>query len=94
LRNKNHNAKVGNGNQYKGLKELGTKNLHLILYFFLKPAGHFGFTAVTFLLVLPLTQVIVTAFATGLAEALGVGVGSGAGGGASCSSFTLIVGDE
>jgi hypothetical protein len=43
-------------------------------------------------------QVIVTAFATGLAEALGVGiaeaVGVGAGAGASCSSFTLIVGDE
>jgi len=38
----------------------------------------------------------VTALATGLAEALGVGVadGVGAGGGASCSSFTLIVGDE
>jgi hypothetical protein len=41
-------------------------------------------------------QVIVTAFTTGLVEALGVGVavGVGAGGGASCSSFTLIVGDE
>ncbi len=50
----------------------------------------------TFLLVLPLTQVIVTAFTAGLEEALGVGVaeGAGAGGGASCSSFTLIVGDE
>ena len=39
-----------------------------------------------------------TAFATGLAEALGVGVaeaaGVGVGAGASCSSFTLIVGDE
>jgi len=51
---------------------------------------------VTFLLVLPLRQVIVAGFITGLAEALGVGVaeGAGAGGGASCSSFTLIVGDE
>ena len=43
-------------------------------------------------------QVIVAVFATGLAEALGVGiaeaVGVGAGAGASCSSFTLIVGDE
>ena len=35
-----------------------------------------------------------TAFATGLAEALGVGVADGVGAGASCSSFTLIVGDE
>ena len=39
-----------------------------------------------------------TAFATGLAEALGVGVaeaaGVGVGAGTSCSSFTLIVGDE
>ena len=39
-----------------------------------------------------------TAFVTGLAEALGVGVadavGVGVGAGASCSSFTLIVGDE
>ena len=39
-----------------------------------------------------------TALATGLAEALGVGVaeavGVGVGAGASCSSFTLIVGDE
>ncbi len=54
----------------------------------------------TFLVVLPLTQVIVAVFTTGLAEALGVGdavgvgVGDGAGGGASCSSFTLMVGDE
>ena len=31
-------------------------------YFFLYPDGHFGFTAVTFLLVLPLTQVIVVFF--------------------------------
>jgi hypothetical protein len=29
------------------------------IYFFLYPAGHFGFTAVTFLLSLPLTQTIV-----------------------------------
>ena len=37
-----------------------------------------------------------TAFIGALVEALGVGVGVGvgAGGGASCSSFTLIVGDE
>ena len=39
-----------------------------------------------------------TVFTTGLAEALGVGVaeavGVGVGAGASCSSFTLIVGDE
>jgi hypothetical protein len=31
-------------------------------YFFLNPAGHFGFTAVTFLFVLPLTQVMVVTF--------------------------------
>jgi hypothetical protein len=31
-------------------------------YFFLYPEGHFGFTAVTFLVVLPLTQVIVVFF--------------------------------
>ena len=37
-----------------------------------------------------------TAFTGAFVEALGVGVGVGvgAGGGASCSSFTLIVGDE
>ncbi len=62
-------------------------------YFFLKPAGHFGFTAVTFLLVLPLTQVIVTALAAGLEEALGVGVGV-ATTSASWLSFTFTVGEE
>ena len=31
-------------------------------YFFLYPEGHFGFTAVTFLVVLPLMQVIVVFF--------------------------------
>ena len=31
-------------------------------YFFLYPTGHFGFMAVTFLVVLPLTQVMVVTF--------------------------------
>jgi hypothetical protein len=49
-------------------------------YFFLYPDGHFGFTAVTFLVVLPLTQVIeVFLAATGLADAVGVGVADGVG---------------
>ena len=46
-------------------------------YFFLKPAGQTGFAPVTFLLVLPFTQVIVMALvAAGFAGAVGVaGVG-------------------
>jgi hypothetical protein len=36
----------------------------LLAYFFLYPEGHFGLTAVTFLITLPLTQVIV--LSTGL----------------------------
>jgi hypothetical protein len=69
----------------------------LISYFFLKPAGHFGFTAVTFLLVFPLTQVIVAVFTAGLAEALGVGVGEGDGVATTSTSwlsFTRTVGAE
>ena len=38
------------------------------------PAGHFGFKPVTFLINLPLTQVIVTTFLVGLGEIL-VGLG-------------------
>ena len=41
------------------LKELQTKTNS---YFFLKPAGHFGLTAVTFLISFPLTQMIVVFF--------------------------------
>jgi hypothetical protein len=37
-----------------------------INYFFLYPEGHTGFTAVTFLTNLPLTQVMVIFLATGL----------------------------
>jgi len=45
-----------------------------MIYFFLYPVGHLGFTAVTFLLVLPLTQVIELFFtAAGFAGALAVG---------------------
>lgn len=47
----------------------------------------------TFLLVLPLMQVIVTAFTTGLAEALGVGEGVTTTS-ASCVNFIRTVGDE
>jgi hypothetical protein len=44
----------------------------------LYPVGHFGFTAVTFLLVFPLTHVIEVFFAAaGLADALGDGVTAG-----------------
>lgn len=39
-------------------------------YFFLYPAGHFGFAAVTFLTVEPFTQVIVVVFWAGLAAAV------------------------
>jgi hypothetical protein len=52
----------------------------------LYPEGHFGFTAVTFLVVLPLTQVIVV---------FRIGAGAAAGAAAvSCVNFTLIVGAE
>jgi hypothetical protein len=36
-----------------------------LFYFFVYPLGHTGFTAVTFLLVLPLTQVMVIIFGLG-----------------------------
>ncbi len=45
-------------------------------HLFLNPAGHTGFTAVTFRTVLPFTHVMVIFFAT---VALGVGVGVGVG---------------
>jgi hypothetical protein len=67
------------------------------LYLFLYPVGHFGLTAVTFLVILPLTQLIELFFtAAGFAGALatGIGVADGVGAGDSCESFTLIVGDE
>ena len=48
--------------------------------------------AVTFLVVLPLTHVIVVFLATGFAA--GVGVAEGEGAGASCESLTLILGVE
>ena len=51
--------------------------------------------AVTFLVVLPLTHVIVVFFGvTGLAEALGEGVAVGAGVVASCENLTLMLGVE
>jgi hypothetical protein len=51
--------------------------------------------AVTFLVVLPLTHVIVVFFGVAaLAEALGEGVAEGAGDGASCESLTLMLGVE
>ena len=43
-------------------------------YFFLKPAGHFGAAPVTFLMTLPLMQVIVVFFIAGCVGGVG-GVG-------------------
>jgi hypothetical protein len=64
-------------------------------FFFVYPVGHFGFTAVTFFEVLPLTQVIDVFFKTpGAADVIGVVEADGVGAGASCESFTLMVGDE
>ena len=73
--------------------------MSLTLYFFLYPAGHFGFVAVTFLVILPLTQVIVdlrteTGDGDGVAACAGVGVGEGRTTAFSCESFNLIVGCE
>ena len=60
-------------------------------YFFLYPFGHAGLVAVTFLLVLPLMQVMdFLAIGAGLVVACAVACGAGA----SCVNFTLIVGDE
>jgi hypothetical protein len=61
----------------------------ILIYFFLYPDGQVGFSAVTFLDVLPFTQVIVSCFATGLVTT-GAADGAGAGttAGASCESFT------
>jgi len=70
--------------------------LSLTLYFFLNPAGHLGLTAVTFLIVFPLTQEIVDFFTTGVGVgvAVGVGVGVGVGRTLGISSLTLICGVE
>lgn len=46
-------------------------------YFFLYPAGHFGATAVTFFVTLPLMHVIVVFFAAGFEVGEGVGVALG-----------------
>ena len=62
----------------------------MLAYFFLKPAGHFGLTAFTFFITLPLAQVIVFWTGTGLIVAVGVGVTSTF----SCSSLTVIFGLE
>jgi hypothetical protein len=56
-------------------------------YFFLYPAGHFGLTAVTFLVVFPLRQIIVD-FTTG--DFCGVVAGEAE----FCASLTRIVGAE
>jgi hypothetical protein len=56
--------------------------MSLTLYFFLYPAGHFGFIAVTFLVILPFTQEIVLFFkitADGDGEGLEEMVGAGDG---------------
>ena len=50
--------------------------------------------AVTFLLVFPLTHVIVSFFAAAFAAGVGVADAEGAGAGASCESLTLILGVE
>jgi hypothetical protein len=55
----------------------------MVTHLFLNPAGHTGFTAVTFRTVLPFTQVMVVRFA---AVALGVGVGVGVGVGSSVTT--------
>jgi hypothetical protein len=67
----------------------------------LYPIGQVGLTAVTFLAVLPLTQVMVVftrALAAGWSVTAGVGVavttGVAEAVGASCVSFTFKVGDE
>ncbi len=66
-------------------------------YFFLNPAGHLGLMAVTFLVVFPFTQEIVTFFLATVAVAIGVSVGVGEGVATtsfSCDNLTLIVGEE
>ena len=73
--------------------------MSLALYFFLNPAGHFGLTAVTFLVCLPLTQVIVdffkiTSAGEGEAEGAIVGVGDGCATIFSWTNFVFIVGCE
>jgi hypothetical protein len=54
-----------------------------VTHLFLYPVGQTGFTAVTFLTVLPLTQMMVlrftTAFSVGVAVGVGVAVTTGAG---------------
>jgi hypothetical protein len=51
----------------------------LLNHFFLKPAGHLGETAVTFLVVLPFTQVMLVFLAATVFVAAG-GVGATTGG--------------
>lgn len=67
----------------------------IVYAFFLYPVGHFGLIALTFLIVLPLTQVIETFEIATLVEA---GVVDGetveAGSDVFWVSFTLIVGSE
>jgi hypothetical protein len=60
----------------------------------LKPEGHFGLTAVTFLVAFPFLQVIVTFLATGFTVATRVGVGVAVGAVDSCVNLTLSVGEE
>jgi hypothetical protein len=60
-----------------------------LFYFLVKPLGQTGFTAVTFLVLLPFTQVIVTFFATA-----GFGVDGAVGVIAAWLSLTLNVGEE
>jgi hypothetical protein len=50
--------------------------LHIFIYLFLYPAGHLGFTSVTFFDVLPFTQVILVFLG---AEAIAVVVAAGVG---------------
>ena len=68
------------------IKENATKAVinFFITYFFLYPDGHLGFTAVTFLVVLPFTQVI-EVFLSAIGAAIGVGIADVAGFGAATS---------
>ena len=74
--------------------------MSLTPYFFLYPAGHFGFVAVTFFVNFPLIHVIVdflTFCTTGIAEGVGDGEASNEVTGcvvALCVTFILIIGAE
>ena len=63
-------------------------------YRFLYPVGQVGFTAVTFLTVLPFTHEIVDFFAAGFGAATGAGSALTGAGSAFWLSFTLKVGAE